>query len=86
MNWQKIEGNWNQIKGKVKERWGRISDDQLNSIAGKRDQLVAALQQAYSFPRDEADRQVVEWEKIGDRIFGAGAPAERDKELRRKVG
>ena len=42
MNWDQVEGNWKQFKGKVKEKWGDLTDDELDSMAGKRDQLVGA--------------------------------------------
>ena len=61
MNWDRIEGNWKQIKGKVKERWGDLTDDDLDVIAGKRDQLSGKLQERYGIARDEAERQVGEW-------------------------
>ena len=61
MNWDRIEGNWKQVKGKVKERWGNLTDDDLDVIAGKRDQLSGKLQAAYGISRDEAERQIGEW-------------------------
>ena len=63
MNWDRIEGNWKQVKGKVKEQWGRLTDDHLDVIGGKRDQLVGRIQESYGVSRDEADRQVREWER-----------------------
>ncbi len=62
MNWDRIEGNWKQLKGKVKERWGKLTDDQLDMIAGKRDQLAGRVQELYGLSRDEADRQITEFE------------------------
>ena len=61
MNWDRIEGNWKQLKGKAKERWGKLTDDELDVIAGKRDQLCGSIQKAYGISRDEAERQVDEW-------------------------
>ena len=61
MNWDRIEGNWKQAKGKVKERWGRLTDDDLDVIAGKREQLCGRLQEAYGISKDDAERQVGEW-------------------------
>jgi uncharacterized protein YjbJ (UPF0337 family) len=58
MNWDRIEGNWKQFKGNAKERWGKLTDDQLNVIAGKRDQLVGKLQESYGIGKDEAEKQV----------------------------
>ena len=62
MNWDRIEGNWRQFKGKVKEQWGRLTDDQLDAIAGRRDQLAGKIQESYGIGRDEAERQVKDWE------------------------
>lgn len=58
MNWDQIEGNWKIVRGSVRERWGKLSDDDLDVIAGKRDQLVGRLQKAYGVAREEAERQV----------------------------
>ena len=64
MNWDRIEGNWRQFKGKVKEKWGKLTDDDLDTVAGKRDQLLGKLQERYGIARDEADRQLADWEKV----------------------
>ncbi|MGA8008510.1 MAG: CsbD family protein, partial [Thiomonas sp.] len=45
MNWERIEGNWKQLKGQAKEQWGKLTDDQLTEIAGKRDQLAGKIQE-----------------------------------------
>jgi uncharacterized protein YjbJ (UPF0337 family) len=57
-----VEGNWKQFKGKVKEQWGRLTDDNLDLIAGKRDQLAGKLQESYGISKDEAERQLAEFE------------------------
>jgi uncharacterized protein YjbJ (UPF0337 family) len=62
MNWDRAEGNWKQLKGKVKEQWGKITDDDLDRIAGKRDQLVGKIQNSYGIGKDEAEKQLNEWE------------------------
>src|SRR5882762_3512044 len=62
MNWDRIEGNWKQAKGKVKEQWGKLTDDELDKIAGKRDQLVGKIQNSYGIGKDEAEKQLNEWE------------------------
>jgi len=62
MNWDTIEGNWKQFKGKVKEQWGRLTDDHLDRIAGKRDQLAGRVQEEYGITKDEAERQVKAFE------------------------
>jgi len=62
MNWDRVAGNWKQAKGKVKEQWGKITDDDLEKMAGKRDQLIGKIQNSYGIGKDEAEQQVKEWE------------------------
>jgi uncharacterized protein YjbJ (UPF0337 family) len=61
MNWDRVEGNWRQLKGKVKEQWGKLTDDQIDQVAGKRDQLVGLVQEKYGIERDKAERDVDSW-------------------------
>lgn len=61
MNWDQIEGKWKQVKGSLKTQWGKLTDDDLNVIAGKRDKLVGKLQERYGYARDEAQRKADEW-------------------------
>ena len=63
MNWDRIKGNWNQAKGKVKETWGDLTDDDLTKIDGQRDQLVGRVQERYGVAKEEAERQVTDWER-----------------------
>ena len=56
MNWDTIKGQWKQFKGKVKEKWGDLTDDDLDIIDGKRDQLVGKLQERYGYAKDEAEK------------------------------
>jgi uncharacterized protein YjbJ (UPF0337 family) len=63
MNWNQIEGSWKQAQGRVREKWGKLTDDDLELIAGKRDQLVGVLQRKYGEGRDEIERQVAEFER-----------------------
>ena len=63
MNWDRIKGNWNQAKGRVKETWGDLTDDDLTKIEGQRDQLVGRVQERYGIAKDEAERQVSDWER-----------------------
>lgn len=58
MNWDRIEGNWKQLQGKARVQWGKITDDQLDVIGGKREQLVGRVQEQYGIGRDEAEKQV----------------------------
>jgi uncharacterized protein YjbJ (UPF0337 family) len=62
MNWDTIKGQWKEIRGQVKEQWGKLTDDDLDRVEGKRDQLVGAVQKRYGIARDEAERQVKEFE------------------------
>ena len=63
MNWDRIEGNWKQFKGRARQQWGKLTDDELDQInKGHREELVGRIQERYGIARDEADRQVREWE------------------------
>jgi uncharacterized protein YjbJ (UPF0337 family) len=62
MNWDRVEGNWKQLKGAVKAQWGKLTDDELDMIAGRRDQLAGKIQERYGIQKDEAERQLSEWE------------------------
>lgn len=61
MNWNQIEGHWHQRAGQVKVHWAKLSDDDLKSVAGKKEQLVGKIQEHYGILRDEAERQIDEW-------------------------
>ncbi len=64
MNWDIVEGNWKQFKGKVKSQWGKLTDDQLDVIAGKRVELAGKIQEAYGITKDEAEQQIKSFEKL----------------------
>jgi uncharacterized protein YjbJ (UPF0337 family) len=61
MNWDRVEGNWKQLKGKVKTKWGKLTDDDLTAINGKREQLEGKLQECYGFAKDQAQKEVDAW-------------------------
>lgn len=61
MNWDQIEGKWKEYKGKARSSWGEFSDDEIDQIAGKREQLIGKLQQRYGLEREEAERQADDW-------------------------
>ena len=63
MDWNIVEGNWKQFKGKVKAQWGKLSDDHLDVIDGKRDQLAGKIQESYGITKDEAEQQIKDFEK-----------------------
>ena len=61
MNWEQVEGKWNQYSGKVQEKWGKLTDSDLQVIRGRRDQLVGKIQERYGIAKEEAQRQVDEY-------------------------
>jgi uncharacterized protein YjbJ (UPF0337 family) len=63
MNWDRIEGNWMQFKGKAREQWGDLTDDDLDVVEGKRQQLAGKIQERYGLAKDEAERQIDDWLK-----------------------
>ena len=63
MNWDIIEGNWKQFEGHVREKWGKLTDDSLVTIAGKRDQLAGKIQETYGISKDEAEAQIKAFEE-----------------------
>jgi uncharacterized protein YjbJ (UPF0337 family) len=63
MDWNRIEGNWKQFKGSAKEKWGKLTDDDLNVIEGRREQLEGKLQQRYGFAKDQVRKDVDDWFK-----------------------
>ncbi len=69
--WDRIEGSWKEMTGKVKEQWGKLTDDDLTVVAGKRDQLAGKIQERYGYAKDKAEHEISAFEKrIGeDRSF-----------------
>ena len=66
MDWNIIEGKWKELKGTAREEWGKLTHDELEEIGGKKDRLVAKLQQKYGYASDEADKLADEWAKHQD--------------------
>jgi uncharacterized protein YjbJ (UPF0337 family) len=64
MNWDQAEGKWKQVKGSLKEKWGKLTDDDVDRIAGRRDQLVGKLQERYGIAKEEAEKQSDEWIRL----------------------
>ena len=62
MNWNQIVGNWKHFKGIAKHQWGKLTDDQLDVIAGKREQLSGKIQEAYGITKDETEKQLSDWQ------------------------
>jgi uncharacterized protein YjbJ (UPF0337 family) len=61
MNWDRIEGNWKQFTGKVKEKWGDLTDDDLTSINGRRENLEGKIQERYGYSKDQVKKEVDDW-------------------------
>ena len=61
MNWDRVEGKWKQIRGSARAKWGKLTDDDLNLIAGKKEKLIGLLQERYGIAKDEAEKQTDEW-------------------------
>jgi uncharacterized protein YjbJ (UPF0337 family) len=70
MRWDQVEGNWRQYRGKVRKHWGRLTDQHIAQINGKRDQLVRKIQEVYRVSEEEAQRQVNDWERALFRVPG----------------
>lgn len=62
MNKDEVGGNWKQLKGKVKEQWGKLTDDDMTIIEGRRDQLVGKIQERYGYAKEQAEKEVKDWE------------------------
>ncbi|MEZ5828885.1 MAG: CsbD family protein [Hyphomicrobiales bacterium] len=63
MNWDRIEGNWKQFSGKAQQQWGKLTNDDLDVVEGRRQELVGKIQERYGIAKDEAERQVDTWIK-----------------------
>ena len=61
MNWQQVEGKWDYAKGKLREKWGKLTDDDIDVIAGKRDQLIGRLKERYGIQKDAAEKEINNW-------------------------
>ena len=61
MNWDRVPAQWKQLKGKIKSKWGRLTDDGLDVIAGQNDQPIGKIPERYGLKKDEAQKQVEEW-------------------------
>ena len=61
MNSDQFEGKWKQLKGQVKQRWGKLTDDDVTALGGKKDELVGKIQERYGITREQAEREADEW-------------------------
>ncbi len=62
MNWDRIKGSWREYKGKAQQQWGKLTDDDLDVVDGKREELAGKIQSRYGVAKDEAERQIDEWQ------------------------
>jgi uncharacterized protein YjbJ (UPF0337 family) len=67
MNWDQIEGNWKQLKGSAKEKWGKLTDDELTAAKGRRDELAGKIQESYGVAKEEAEKQLDEFMKTHEK-------------------
>jgi uncharacterized protein YjbJ (UPF0337 family) len=81
MNWEQIQGQWKQLEGEIKMKWGKLTDDDLDFIAGQKEVLIGKIQERYGLKKEEALRQVEEWNSsLGQQGETA---TERDRKLRK---
>jgi uncharacterized protein YjbJ (UPF0337 family) len=69
MTWEQIQGAWTEARGHLREQWGKLTDDDLDVIAGQRNQLIGKLQQRYGTAKEDAERQVAAFERRFSRTF-----------------
>ena len=81
MNWDQVEGKWKQMKGSLRSRWGKLTDDDLQAIGGQKDQLVGRIEERYGIKKEEAQQQVEDWHRTLD----ADNDAEREPIRERKA-
>ncbi len=77
MNWDQVKGQWKQMKGSARKQWGKLTDDDLDVIAGERERLSGVIQQRYGITKEEAEKQIASWNP---------SVSETDQEYRRKAG
>jgi len=79
MNWETVKGTWMQTKGAVRKQWGKLTDDDLDVIAGERERLVGKIQERYGIAKEEAERQVAGWDLPSTETM-------RERDQQRKAG
>jgi uncharacterized protein YjbJ (UPF0337 family) len=79
MNWDHIEGNWLQYCPSIKQRWDKLTDEQLETVAGKRSHLAHKIQKAYDLSQEDAEQQLAAWEEEqNETAYITGREAERN--------
>jgi uncharacterized protein YjbJ (UPF0337 family) len=72
MDWDRVQGNWKQVEGKVKAKWGKLTDNDLTAINGRRDQLEGKIQERYGLTKDQARKEIDDWLAYGPHGSGGG--------------
>ena len=80
MNWDQIQGKWTQMKGSVKQQWGKLTNDDLDVISGSKDKLVGRLQERYGIKKEEAQRQLDSWTQT---VFETDDASRRHEQITR---
>lgn len=70
VNWDQIRGNWKQFKGEIRRQWGKLTDDDVAIIEGNREKLAGKIQERYGTTKEDAERQIEEWQRMEDTSFG----------------
>jgi uncharacterized protein YjbJ (UPF0337 family) len=83
MNWDQVAGKWKQVEGQVKQKWGRLTDDDLDVIDGKRQELVGRIQERYGIARDVAEKQADEFVTA---LKAESTREERENQKARRAG
>ena len=65
MDWNRVQGNWKQVEGKVKAKWGKLTDDDLTAINGRREELEGKIQERYGLAKDQARKDIDDWFTVG---------------------
>jgi len=73
MNWDQMEGKWTQLKGQVKQKWSKLTDDDLEYMSGSRDRFVGRLQERYGIAKEDAQRQAEEWMTSNEKVRTGGS-------------
>ena len=79
MNWDQMEGKWKQVKGSIKQKWGKLTDDDMDVIAGSREKLVGRIQERYGIAKDAAEKEVDSWSVPGETTEDRGRQQERQR-------
>jgi uncharacterized protein YjbJ (UPF0337 family)/ElaB/YqjD/DUF883 family membrane-anchored ribosome-binding protein len=72
MDWNRVEGNWKQLRGGVKEKWGKLTDDDLTAISGRRDELEGKIQERYGYTKDRVRKEIDDWRRSVESDVGSG--------------